>query len=109
MDCAVPPEHFICLFLIMCINSMPLRMMRAQLRGQWKYLYCAMDKAGDTADFLLQAHRDKAVAMRSFERAIDRNDAPEIVTMDKSGVNLAALQAINAKREAPIKMRQASI
>jgi putative transposase len=30
----------------------------------------------------------------------------EIVTMDKSGANLAALQAINVKRETPIKIRQ---
>jgi len=28
------------------------------------------------------------------------------VTVDKSGANLAALQAINAERETPIKIRQ---
>ena len=65
-----------------------------------------MDKAGNTVDFLLRAHRDKAAARCYFEKAIDRNGAPEIVTMDKSGANLAALQAINAKRETPIKIRQ---
>src|ERR1700674_4147622 len=77
-----------------------------KVRGQWKYLYRAVDKAGNTVDFLLRAHRDKAAARRYFEKAIDRNGAPEIVTMDKSGANLAALQAINAKRETPIKVRQ---
>jgi putative transposase len=77
-----------------------------KVRGQWKYLYRAVDKAGNTVDFLLRAHRDKAAAGRYFEKAIDRNGAPEIVTMDKSGANLAALQAINAKRETPIKIRQ---
>jgi putative transposase len=30
----------------------------------------------------------------------------QTVTMDKSGANLAALQAINAERETPIKVRQ---
>ena len=30
-----------------------------------------------------------------FEKAIDRNGAPDTVTMDKSGANLAALQTIN--------------
>jgi putative transposase len=54
----------------------------------------------------LRAHRDKAAARRYFEKAIDRNGAPETVTMDKSGANLAALQAINAERETPIKIRQ---
>ncbi|MFM0566412.1 IS6 family transposase, partial [Paraburkholderia sediminicola] len=77
-----------------------------KVRGQWKYLYRAVDKAGNTVDFLLQAHRDKAAARRYFEKAIDRNGAPETVTMDKSGANLAALQAINAERETPINVRQ---
>ncbi|EIM94447.1 ISBmu21 transposase, partial [Paraburkholderia hospita] len=74
--------------------------------GQWKYLYRAVDKAGNTVDFLLRAYRDKAAARRYFEKAIDRNGTPETVTMDKSGANLAALQAINAERETPIKVRQ---
>jgi putative transposase len=77
-----------------------------KVRGQWKYLYRAVDKAGDTVDFLLRAHRDKAAALRYFEKAIDRNGAPETVTMDKSGTNLATLRAINAERETPIKIRQ---
>jgi transposase-like protein len=78
-----------------------------KVRGQWKYLYRAVDKSGNTVDFLLRAHRDKAAARRYFEKAIDQNGAPETVTMDKSGANLAALQAINAERETPIKVRQA--
>ena len=69
-------------------------------------MYRAVDKAGNTVDFLLRAHRDKAAARRYFEKAIDRNSAPETVTMDKSGANLAALQAINAERETPVKVRQ---
>lgn len=77
-----------------------------KVSGQWKYLYRAVDKAGNTVDFLLRAHRDKAAARRYFENAIDRNGTPETVTMDKSGANLAALQAINAGRETPIKVRQ---
>jgi transposase-like protein len=77
-----------------------------KVRGQWKYLYRAVDKAGNTVDFLLRAHRDKAAARRYFEKAIDRNGAPETVTMDKSGANLAALQAINVERKTPIKVRK---
>lgn len=33
-----------------------------KVRGEWKYLYRAVDKAGDTVDFLLRAHRDKVAA-----------------------------------------------
>ncbi|WP_028215558.1 DDE-type integrase/transposase/recombinase, partial [Paraburkholderia mimosarum] len=31
---------------------------------------------------------------------------PESITIDKSGANLAALEAINSERETPIKVRQ---
>jgi putative transposase len=35
-----------------------------RVRGQWKYLYRAVDKDGDTIDFMLRTHRDKAAARR---------------------------------------------
>lgn len=54
----------------------------------------------------LCARRDTAAARRFFEQAIARNGVPQTVTVDKSGANLAALQAINARRETPIKIRQ---
>ncbi|MGF6292519.1 IS6 family transposase [Paraburkholderia youngii] len=77
-----------------------------RIRGEWRYLYRSVDKAGNTVDFLLRARRDKAAARAYFEKAIDQNGAPETVTLDKSGSNLAALQAINARRNLPIKVRQ---
>jgi putative transposase len=77
-----------------------------KIKGEWKYLYRAVDKAGDTVDFLLRARRDKAAAQRFFAKAIAQNGAPETVTIDKSGSNLAALNAVNADRETPIKVRQ---
>ena len=40
----------------------------------------AYDKAGKTVDFLLTAKRDKAAAMRFFEKAIQANDVPQKVT-----------------------------
>jgi putative transposase len=77
-----------------------------KLKGKWKYLYRAVDKAGKTIDFLLTAKRDKAAARRFFEKAIGQNGSPETVTVDKSGANLAALHAVNDERETPIKIRQ---
>jgi putative transposase len=35
-----------------------------KVAGQWKYLYRAVDKAGDTVDFLLISKRDLAAASR---------------------------------------------
>ena len=77
-----------------------------RVKGEWKYLYRAVDKDGNTVDFLLRAHRDKTAARRYFEKSIAQNGVPETLTIDKSGANLAALEAINANRETPIKIRQ---
>lgn len=77
-----------------------------KVRGVWKYLYRAVDKTGDTVDFLLRARRDKAAARRFFEQAVERNGAPEKVTIDKSGSNLAALEAMNVGRRKRIVVRQ---
>lgn len=77
-----------------------------KVKGSWKYLYRAVDKAGHTIDFLFRAKRDKAAARRFFEKAIGQNGSPETVTIDKSGASLAALNAVNTERETPIKVRQ---
>lgn len=69
-------------------------------------LYRAVDKVGNTVDFLLRAHRDKAAARRYFEKAIEQNGEPETITVDKIGANLAALEALNVERSTPIKVRQ---
>lgn len=79
-----------------------------RVRGQWKYLYRAVDTAGQTIDFLLAAKRDAAAALRFFRKAIHQHGEPEVVTIDKSGANTAALAELNAGREKDkcIKVRQ---
>jgi putative transposase len=77
-----------------------------KVRGQWKYLYRAADRDGDTVDFLLTAHRDLAAASRFLECAIDRHGEPEKITIDKSGANTAAIDSYNVEQEADIEMRQ---
>ena len=77
-----------------------------KVKGIWKYLYRAVDKEGKTVDFLLTAKRDKAAAMRFFDKAMQAHDVPEKVTMDKSGANKAAMDEINARGETSIIVRQ---
>ncbi len=77
-----------------------------KVKGQWKYYYRAVDKQGNTIDFLLTAKRDKKAALRYFKKAIGRNGAPTLVNMDKSGANKAAVSQYNANEEASVDIRQ---
>ena len=77
-----------------------------KVAGQWKYLYRAVDKAGNTVDFLLTAKRDKAVAQSYLERAINLHGLPEKTTIDKSGVNTAAIRTVNQDACLDIELRQ---
>lgn len=79
-----------------------------KVKGQWKYLYRAVDTAGQTIDFLLTVKRDAAAALRLFRKAIRHHGEPEVVTIDKSGANTAALVTLNADKpdEETITIRQ---
>lgn len=66
-----------------------------KVKGKWTYLYRAVDKDGQTLDFMLSERRDLAAARRFFKRAIAANGVPDRVVIDKSGANLAGLQAVN--------------
>ena len=55
-----------------------------KVKGQWRYLYRAVDKQGQTIDFLLTEHRDKEAALRFLKKAIRRNGLPETITIDGS-------------------------
>jgi transposase-like protein len=77
-----------------------------KIKGVWKYLYRAVDKDGKTIDFLLTAKRDKAAAMRFFDKAMQASGIPEKVMMDKSGANKAAIDQINESMEVPMIIRQ---
>ena len=77
-----------------------------KVAGEWKYLYRAVDREGDTVDFLLTAKRDLAAARCFLERAINLHDVPEKITIDKSGANTAAIESVKADACVDILMRQ---
>ena len=76
------------------------------ISGQWKYLYRAVDTAGQTIDFLLSDKRDAAAARRFLEQAIGLHGVPRKITIDKSGANKAAVIGMAAEMDQPIELRQ---
>ncbi len=77
-----------------------------RVKGQWRYLYRAVDKYGQTIDFLLTEHRDTKAALRFLKKAIRRNGLPETITIDGSDANAAAIKRDDEEHGTTIKIRQ---
>jgi putative transposase len=77
-----------------------------KVKGQWYYLYRAVDKTGQTIDFLLTEHRDEAAALRFLKKAIRRHGVPETITIDGSAANEAAIKSYNEEHGTAIIIRQ---
>lgn len=77
-----------------------------RVKGEWVYLYRAVDKYGKTIDFVLTKQRDKAAARRFLNKAIGRNGLPEKITIDGSEANAAAIKSYNADHGVSIEIRQ---
>ena len=99
-------EHAFCKHKHLVGGSGRMNEIYIQVKGAWLYLYRAVDKEGKTVDFLLTARRDKAAALRFFEKAMKANGVPDKVAMDKSGANKAAMDEINARGKNQIVIRQ---
>ena len=77
-----------------------------RIRGQWAYLYRAVDKEGHTIDFLLTPTRDRDAAEAFLRKAIRTQGLPEKITIDQSGSNTAALKHYNRTHKTAIVIRQ---
>src|ERR1700679_1031057 len=77
-----------------------------RIRGRWKYLYRAVDKAGNTVDFLLTAKRDRKAALRFLCKAVGQHGTPVKITIDGSSANSAAIEDYNKVHNAEVETRQ---
>ena len=76
-----------------------------KVKGEWTYLYRAVNSDGKTIDFLLTANRDKKSALRYLRKCVARNGEPTKITIDKSGANRAAIKAYNEEYHSEVEMR----
>jgi putative transposase len=69
-------------------------------------LYRAVDKSGQTIDFVLTEQWDEQAALRFLTKAIQRHGIPETITIDGSEANAAAIRRYNAEHGTAIIIRQ---
>ena len=77
-----------------------------KVKGEWRYLYRAVDQYGQAIDFLLTEHRDPEAALRFLQKALRRNGLPAMLTMDGSDANEAAIKRSNEEHGTAIAIRQ---
>jgi len=66
-----------------------------KVRGEWVYLYRAVDRDGQTLDFMLSEKRDPAAAKQFFAQALSSIGIPLRIVIDKSRSNAAGIKEVN--------------
>lgn len=74
-----------------------------KVKGEWKYLYCAIDSDGNTIDFLLTAKRDTKAAKRFLQKALRQNHSstPKVINTDKDKAYPKAIEKLKKSRLLP--------
>jgi transposase-like protein len=73
-----------------------------KVRGEWVYLYRAVDRAGDTIDVRLSPRRDVVAAQAFFRKAIKgHSSSPRTVTLDGYAASHRAIREMKADGELP--------
>lgn len=81
-----------------------------EVKRKPKYLYRAVDSAGNTLDFLLSAKRDATAAKRFFHKTLKalHTCSPRVITVDKNAAYPKAIDELKEKKQLPkqVKLRQ---
>lgn len=78
-----------------------------KVRGQWMYLYRAIDNVGDTVEFWFSEHRDLPAAKRFMRKALGRHGRPDRIVIDGSRSNWEAIVACDAESRLRDRSRRA--
>ena len=76
-----------------------------KVKGGWMYLYRAVDKEGNTVDFLLTRRRSKLATHKFLLKAISNNGCPKVINIDKSGANKEAIKTYNKRCIKRVRIR----
>lgn len=77
-----------------------------KVRGNWVYLYRAVDKAGQTIDFRLSRTRDVAAAKAFFKKAIQHQGRPpQTITLDGYAASHRAVRELRDEGLLPRRMK----
>lgn len=88
-----------------------------KVRGQWRYLYRAIDSNGDTVEFWFSERRNLTAAKRFLRKALKRHGRPERIVIDGSQTNREAILSCDATNQLedrsgrklkPIRIRQSA-
>ncbi|WP_028402402.1 IS6 family transposase, partial [Ectobacillus panaciterrae] len=78
-----------------------------KVKGQWMYLYRAVDSEGNTIDFYLSKTRDKKAAKRFFKKALRsfHVSKPRVMTVDKNPAYPIAIEQLKKEKSIPDDMQ----
>ena len=76
-----------------------------KIRGQWVYLYRAVDREGKTVDFRLSTRRDVVAAKAFFRKAIKHQGSPRTITLDGYAASHRAVREMKADGQLPAETR----
>jgi putative transposase len=88
-----------------------------KVRGQWRYLYRAVDSNGDTVEFWFSERRNLTAAKRFLRKALKRHGRPERIVIDGSQTNREAIVSCDTadrlqdqlgRKLMPIRIRQSA-
>jgi len=71
-----------------------------QIKGEWKYLYRAVDSEGNTLDFMLSAKRDGKAAARFFRKVLQANHVsqPRVINVDENAAYPVAIERLKSEQ-----------
>jgi transposase-like protein len=76
-----------------------------KVRGQWVYLYRAVDESGQTVDFFLSRKRDVNAAKSFLRRAMKNTRKPAKITLDAYAASHRAVREMKEDGELPRRVK----